>query len=51
MSEEWYYKVLAVFPVGFWLESDIICKNNDHICLFQCINTCWVAWKMFENLW
>ena len=28
-----------VFSVGFWLESGKICKNNDHTCLFDCINT------------
>ena len=24
--------------------------NNNHTCLFHCINTCWVPWTMFEHL-
>ena len=40
----------SVFFVGFWLESGQICKNNNHTCLFHCINTCQVPWEMFEHL-
>ena len=29
--------VLAVFLVGFWLESGKICKSNDHTCLLNSI--------------
>ena len=32
------------------LKSGKICKNNDHTCLFHCINTCQVPWTMFEHL-
>ena len=28
----------------------IQCKNNDHTCLFHCINICQVHWKKFEHL-
>ena len=28
MKEKCYFLVLAVFPVGFWLESGKICKNT-----------------------
>ena len=31
--ERRYFKVLAAFSVGLWLESGKICKNNDHTCL------------------
>ena len=24
---KWYFKILAVFSVGYWLESGKICKN------------------------
>ena len=46
---KWYFNVLAMFSVGFWLESGKICKINDHTCLFPCINTCWVSREMFED--
>ena len=29
MEENWYFKVLAMFSVGFCLESGKICKDND----------------------
>ena len=45
---KWYYRVLAMFSVGFWLESGKICKNNDHTCLFHCINTYQVPQEMFK---
>ena len=48
MYEKWYFKVLAVFSVGFWLESGKLCKNNDHRCLFHCINTCPVTGEMLD---
>ena len=31
------------------LKSGETCKNNDHTCLFHCINTCRVPWTMFEH--
>ena len=34
----------------FRLKSGQICKNNDHTCLFHCINTRWVPCTMFEHL-
>ena len=39
-----------MFSVGVSFESGNICtcKNNNHICLFHCINTCRVSW---ENTW
>ena len=37
-----------MFSVGFCLELGKICKNNDHICLLHCINTCWVLREMFH---
>ena len=46
---KWYFKILAVFSVGIWLESGKICLNNDHTCLFHCINTCQVLRKLFEH--
>ena len=33
----------------FMLKSGKIFKNNDHTCLFHCINTCGVPWMMFEH--
>ena len=32
------------------LKSGKICKNNDHTCLFHCINTYRVPRTMFEQL-
>ena len=37
------------FQCGLGLKSGKICKNNDHICLFHCINTCRVPRTMFEH--
>ena len=31
------------------LKSGKICKNNDHTCLFHCINTCRVPRTIFEH--
>ena len=43
------FKVKAMFSVALWLESCEICKNNDHTCLFHCINTCRVPQEMIEH--
>ena len=43
------FNVYATFSARFMLKSGKICKNNDHTCLFQCINTCRVPRTMFEN--
>ena len=43
------FNVLATFSARFMLKSGKICKNNDHTCLFHCINTCWVPRTMFEH--
>ena len=43
------FDVLATFSALFKLKSGKICKNNDHTCLFHCINTCRVPRTMFEN--
>ena len=37
------------FQVRFRLKSGKICKNNDHTCLFHCINICRVPRTMFEH--
>ena len=34
------FNVLATFSARFMLKSGKICNNNDHTCLFHCINTC-----------
>ena len=44
-----HFNVLAAFSVRIGLEYGKICKNNDHTCLFHCINTCRVPRKMFEH--
>ena len=31
--------------------NQIKCKNNHHICVFHCINTCRVPQKMFDFVW
>ena len=41
--------VKATFSAWFMLKSGRICKNNDHTCLFHCINTCPVPRTMFEH--
>ena len=41
-----FNSVLSVILV----EKNKIWKNNDHTCLFQCINNCQVPWEMFEHL-
>ena len=43
------FNVLAAFSVQIGLEKDKICKNNDHTCLFHCINTCQVPREVFEH--
>ena len=43
------FNVKATFTARFMLKSGKICKNNDHTCLFHCINTCWVPRKLFEH--
>ena len=43
------FNVLATFSVLFMLKSGKICKNNNHTCLFHCINTCRVPRTMFEH--
>ena len=40
MEENGQFSVLAAFTVQIGLELGEICKNNDHTCLFHCINTC-----------
>ena len=48
---KWIFNVLAMFSSRFVLNSGKICKNNDHTCLFHCINTtCRVPRTMFEYL-
>ena len=44
------FNAQATFSARFTLKSGKICKNNDHTCLFHCINTCRVPRTMFENL-
>ena len=46
---KWYFKVLVVFSESYWLESGKMCSNNDHTCLFHCINTCWVPRKLLKH--
>ena len=43
------FNVLATFSARCMLNSGKICKNNDHTCLFHCINTCRVPRTMFEH--
>ena len=43
------FNVQATFSARFMLISGKICKNNDHTCLFHCINTCRVPRRMFEH--
>ena len=43
------FNVSETFSAQFMLKSGKICKNNDHTCLFHCINTCRVPRTMFEN--
>ena len=43
--------VLAVFSVGFWLDSGKICKSKDHTCLCHCINTCLRCLMRCLNTW
>ena len=43
------FNVKATFSALFMLKSGKICKNNDHTCLFYCINTCQVPQTMFEH--
>ena len=43
------FNVKAPFLARFMLKSGNICKNNDHTCLFHCINTCRVPRTMFEH--
>ena len=45
-----FLNVYGTFSMWFRLESGKICKNNDHTCLFHCINTCQVPRTMFELL-
>ena len=49
MHEKLYFKVLAVFSLGFWLVLGKICTNKDHTYLFHYINTCPVQRKLFEH--
>ena len=42
------FSVVLVFQCGFRLKSCKICKNNNHTCLFHCINTCRVPGNMSE---
>ena len=48
MTPFFNFMVLAVFSVGFWLETGKICKNNTHVCfialtfarsLWRCLTT------------
>ena len=43
------FNVYTTFSARFMFKSDKICKNNDHTCLFHCINTCGVPRKTFEH--
>ena len=43
------FNVLATLSALFMLKSGKICKNNDHTCLFHCINICRVPRTMFEH--
>ena len=43
------FDVKATFSALFMLKSGKICKNNDHACLFHCINTCRVPRTIFEH--
>ena len=43
------FNVKETFSVRLMLKSDKICKNNDHTCLFHCINTCRVPRTMFKH--
>ena len=43
------FKCLSDVRVKFRLKSGKICKNNDHICLFYCIDTCQIPQTMFEH--
>ena len=44
------FNVYVTFSGWFMLKSGKIYKNNDHTCLFHCINTCRVPRMMFEHL-
>ena len=43
------FNVSETFSVRLMRKSDKICKNNDHKCLFHCINTCRVPRTMFKH--
>ena len=43
------FNILTAFTVPIWLEEGKICKNNDHTCMFHCINIFWFPPKMFEH--
>ena len=43
------FNVSATFSARCKLNSGKICKNNDHTCLINCINTCRVPRMMFEH--
>ena len=45
---QWVFTVLMLFSVRFSIESLRKCKNNDHTCLFQCINICHISRKQFD---
>ena len=43
-------KFKRCFRLAFgWDQVKYICKNNDHTCLFHCIDTCRVPPEMFEH--
>ena len=43
------FNVLAAFSMRIGLEYGKICKNNDHTCMFHCINTCRVPRMMLNT--
>ena len=48
---KWYFNVLAMFSVGFWLESGKICKNImiTHCSFHAFITLARPPWEMFEH--
>ena len=46
---KWILNVEETFSARLMLKLGKICKNNDHTCLFHCINTCRVPRTMFKH--